>query len=177
MESGKGKAIQAGVRIGAAAAGGWLSIVLGPEAGPAIAETISEAGVAAVAFLGGERVSRTLIEISDEAATRIAAGEEVRTDIADPESDDASALFEAVIVAAAQSVEDRKCAVIANVYASIAFYSLITIADALLYVERIRACSWRQLVALQFCKQGTEPENANALSRRVKRATSISLRR
>jgi hypothetical protein len=157
MESGKEKAVQAGVRIGAAAAGGWLSTVLGPEAGPAVAETISEAGVAAVGFLGdrkGKRVSRTLIEISDEAATRIAAGEEVRTEIADPESDDATALFEAVIEAAAQSVEDRKCAVIANVYASIAFDSSITIADALLYIERIRACSWRQLVALQFLQAG-----------------------
>jgi hypothetical protein len=59
-----------------------------------------------------------------------------------------------VIEAAAQSVEDRKCAVIANVYASIAFDSSITIADALLYVERIRACSWRQLVALQFLQAG-----------------------
>jgi hypothetical protein len=111
MESGRGKAIQAGVRIGAAAAGGWLSTVLGPEAGPAVAETISEAGVAAVAFLDDRksgRISRTLIEISDEAATRIAAGEKVRAEIA----------------------------------------------DALLYIERIRACSWRQLVALQFLQAG-----------------------
>jgi hypothetical protein len=157
MESGRGKAIQAGVRIGAAAAGGWLGTVLGPEAGPAVAETISEAGVAAVAFLDdrkSDRVSRTLIEISDEAATRIAAGEKVRAEIADPESDDATALFEAVIEAAAQSVEDRKRAVIANVYASIAFDPSITIADALLYIERIRACSWRQLVALQFLQAG-----------------------
>jgi hypothetical protein len=157
MESGKEKAVRAGVRIGAAAASGWLSTVLGPEAGPAVAETISEAGVAAVGFLSdrkGKRVSRTLIEISDEAATRIAAGEEVRTEIADPESDDATALFEAVIEAAAQSVEDRKCAVIANVYASIAFDPSITIADALLHIERIRACSWRQLVALQFLQAG-----------------------
>jgi hypothetical protein len=157
MESGKGKVLQAGVRISAAAAGGWLSTVLGPEAGPAAAETISEAGVAAVAFLGdrkSERVARTLIEISDEAAARIALGEEVRAEIADPESDDAFALFEAVIEAAAQSVEDRKCAVLANVYASIAFDPSITIADALLYVERIRACSWRQLVALQFLHAG-----------------------
>jgi hypothetical protein len=29
-----------------------------------------------------------------------------------------------------------------------------TIADALLYIERIRACSWRQLVALQFLQAG-----------------------
>jgi len=57
MESGKEKAIQAGVRIGAAAADGWLSTVLGPEAGPAVAETISEAGAAAVGFLGDRRVS------------------------------------------------------------------------------------------------------------------------
>ncbi|MGH2973246.1 MAG: hypothetical protein ACRDLL_00035 [Solirubrobacterales bacterium] len=154
--------------------------MLGPEAGPAIAETISEAGVAAVAFLGdrkGERVSRTLIEISDEAATRIAAGEEVRTDIADPESDDASALFEAVIEAAAQSVEDRKCAVIANVYASIAFDSSITIADALLTWSGSGLVPGASSSRSNFCWQGTEPENANALSRRVKKATSISLRR
>jgi hypothetical protein len=179
MESGRGKAIQAGVRIGAAAAGGWLSTVLGPEAGPAVAETISEAGVAAVAFLDdrkSDRVSRTLIEISDEAATRIAAGEKVRAEIADPESDDATALFEAVIEAAAQSVEDRKRAVIANVYASIAFDPSITIVDALLYIERIRACSCASSSRSNFCKQGTESKNASASSRRVKRATSTSPR-
>jgi hypothetical protein len=59
-----------------------------------------------------------------------------------------------VIEAAAQRIEDRKCAVIANVYVSVAFDPSVTIADALLYVERIRACSWRQLVALQFLYVG-----------------------
>jgi hypothetical protein len=166
MESDREKVIEAGVRIGSAAAGGWLSTVLGPEAGPAIAETISEAGIAAVAFLGdrkSERISQTLIDISDEAAKRLAAGETVRSDIADPENDGALALFEAVIEAAAQSVEDRKCAVIANVYASIAFEPSISVSDALLYIERIRACSWRQLVALQFLQAGNRDQERNRI--------------
>jgi hypothetical protein len=122
---GKGEAIQAGVRIGGAAVGEWLSTVLGPEAGPAVAETISEAGVAAVEFLGNrksERVSRTLTEISDEAA--------------------------------AQSVENRKCAVVANVYASIAFDRQSRLPTPSSISSESGLGSWRQLVALQFLQAG-----------------------
>lgn len=152
MEATRGdKTIEAGIQISAAGAGGLMSTVLGPESGAAIGEAIAQAATAAVAWLGRkkqERVSRTLAQVSEETARRIAAGEPVRPEIA--EGEDAAALFEEVVEAAAQSIEEKKCAVLANVYAEIAFDPAISIPDALLLVGRIRACSWRQLVALQF---------------------------
>jgi hypothetical protein len=132
-----------------------MSTVLGPEGGAAVGETISQAATAAVAWLGDrkrDRVSRTLTQVSEETARRINAGEAVRPEIA--EGEDAAALFEEVVEAAAQSVEEKKCEVIANLYASIAFDPSISVPDALLLVGRIRACSWRQLVALQFLVAG-----------------------
>jgi hypothetical protein len=63
-----------------------------------------------------------------------------------------------VVEAAAQSAGEKKCAVIANVYASIAFDPAVSIPDALLRVGRVRACSWRQHVALQFLVAGDREE-------------------
>jgi hypothetical protein len=132
-----------------------MSTVLGPEGGAAVGEAISQAATATVAWLGDrkrDRVSRTLTQVSEETARRIDAGEAVRPEIA--EGEDAAALFEEVVEAAAQSVDEKKCEVIANLYASIAFDPSISVPDALLLVGRIRACSWRQLVALQFLVTG-----------------------
>ena len=158
-ESGSDKAIEAGIQITAAGAGGLMSTVLGPEGGAAVGEAIAQAATVAVSWLGRrkqDRISRTLTLVSEETARRIAAGEPVRPEIA--EGEDAAALFEEVVEAAAQSVEERNCAVVANVYASIAFDPAISIPDALLLVGRIRACSWRQLVALQFLVAGDREE-------------------
>jgi hypothetical protein len=94
--------------------------------------------------------------VSEETARRVAAGEAIRPEIA--EGEDAAALFEGVVEAAAQSIEERKCTVVANVYTSIAFDPAILIPEALLLVGRIQACSWRQLVALQFLAAGDREE-------------------
>ena len=45
------KMVEAGIRISAAAAGGWLSPIFGVEGGAAAAEAISEVGTAAVSYL------------------------------------------------------------------------------------------------------------------------------
>lgn len=140
-------------RVGAASAGALLTSTLGPEAGAATVEVLAQAGESAVGWLDGRRsgrVERTLKAVSDLVAERRAAGENVRADFADPENGDAAALFEAVVAAAADSAEDRKCTVLAYLYASLAFDTTSSIDDALLYVRRIRDASWRQLVALQY---------------------------
>lgn len=153
MDSTRAKVAAAGVRVGSAAAGGYLSTVLGPEAGAAVAETISEAGVQAVGWLeerATDRVTRTLTAASDAVAERIAEGEEIRGELRDQENEGAIALLESVIEAAVRSAEDRKCLAIANTYAAIAFDLEISIDDALLLVRRLRDSSWRQLVALVY---------------------------
>jgi hypothetical protein len=73
-------------------------------------------------------------------------------------------VFEAMIDAAARSNEDRKSEVIANAFVSIAFDPGISIADALLYLDRIRACSWRQLVALQYLQAGGRGQERELLA-------------
>jgi hypothetical protein len=153
VESMKRNAGKVGVRVGAAGVGAYLTATLGPEGGAAAAETLAQAGEAVVGWLAERsqgRVARTLLAVSEEAAGRRSRGESLREDLANPQSGDAAALFEAVVEAAAQSAEDRKCEVIANAYASIAFDPLMSIDDALLYVRRIQDSSWRQLVALQY---------------------------
>jgi hypothetical protein len=92
---------------------------------------------------------RTLVAVAERIKGQRKRGAIVRDDFADSANGDAAALFEAVVAAAAQSAEDRKCEVIANVYASILTEPHISIDDALLYLRRIRGSSWRQLVALQ----------------------------
>jgi hypothetical protein len=142
-------------RAGAAGVGALLASTLGPEGAAATAEVLAQAGESALEWIDdrrGGRVARTLTAVSAQVAERRAAGEIVREDFADPENGDAAALFEAVVVAAADSAEDRKCAVVANLYASLAFDTTSSIDDALLYVRRIRDASWRQLVALQYLK-------------------------
>lgn len=60
-----------------------------------------------------------------------------------------------MVEAAARSIEEKKCDLIANIYASVAFDGQISADDALLYVRRIRAASWRQLVALRYVEDET----------------------
>jgi hypothetical protein len=149
-------AVRAGsviARAGAASAGALLTSTLGPEGAAATAEVLAQTGESAVGWLDDRRsgrVERTLTAVSDQVAERRAAGEIVREDFADPDNGDAAALFEAFIDAAVDSAEDRKCVVLANLYASLAFDGSASIDDALLYVKRVRDASWRQLVALQY---------------------------
>lgn len=168
MESGEAKAAKVAVRAGAASVGACLTATLGPEAGAAAAESLAQG---AEALLVGwldrrstNRVRRTLIATSEKVKERRDRGEQVRGALKDPKNPESTALFEAVVATAAQSEEDRKCAVIANTYASIAVDPLISIGDALLYMRRIRGSSWRQLVALQFLLDGDRSDERGKMA-------------
>jgi hypothetical protein len=97
-----------------------------------------------------QRVARALQETSEEIAVRRANGDGVRPEIADLQNEGARSLFESFVEAAAESVEEKKCRLIANFYAKVATDERVSIDDALLYLRRIRAASWRQLVALRY---------------------------
>lgn len=141
------------VRVGAPAAAPLLAATIGPEGAAAVSEAIAQVGEQAVGWLDerrGGRIKRTLEDASEQIADRRDHGDVVRGDWSDPQNGDAAALFEAVVAAAADSAEDRKCAVIANIYASLAFDAEPTIDDALLFIRRVREASWRQLVCLAY---------------------------
>ncbi|HEV2791179.1 MAG TPA: hypothetical protein VGV69_07765, partial [Solirubrobacterales bacterium] len=88
--------------------------------------------------------------VKGEVQRRQEEGDVVRPEIADADSEGARTIFETVVDAAARSIEEKKCAVIANIYASVAFDPTVSVSDALLYVRRVRDASWRQLVALRY---------------------------
>jgi hypothetical protein len=53
---------------------------------------------------------------------------------------DAPTLLEVVVEAAARSAEERKCEVIPNLYSAVLFDPETTVADTLLYLQRINTC-------------------------------------
>jgi hypothetical protein len=148
--------LRSAARVSTAAAAGYLTKVFGPELGASAGETLALAGEGVVGLIEQReqsRIARTLIQVHDEVMRRTARGETVRELIADPQGEDAVAVFEAVVEVAARSNEERKCEVIANLYASVAFDDSVSIGDALLYVRRVRDASWRQLVAVHYFDQ------------------------
>jgi hypothetical protein len=145
--------VRAAIRVGAAALDGAFTAVMGPEAGGAGAQALAELGETLVGFVEArsqQRVAKTLQVTSEEIARRRSHGEMTRPEIGDLANDGARALFESVVEAAAESVEEKKCRLIANFYANVAIDEQVSIDDALLYLRRIRAASWRQLVALRY---------------------------
>lgn len=149
----KGRVLDIATRVAAAGSGAYLATLLGPAGGAAAAQALAELGenlVGALVKWEWRRINRTLVEFRGQVEERCAAGEEVREDISDPDSPAARSVFEAVIEAAARSDEEKKCDLIANFYASVAFDPAVSPADALLYLGRIRAASWRQLVAMRY---------------------------
>lgn len=149
----KGKILSAATRVSAAGSGAYLTTLFGPTAGVAMAQALAELGetlVDALVDWEWRRIQRTLMGFRDQLDKRVEAGGEVREEIANPDSPGAVSVFESVIDAAARSIEEKKCDLIANVYASITVDPAISVDDALLYLRRIRAASWRQLVALRY---------------------------
>ncbi len=134
--------VESGIRVAPAAAGVWLAPIFSPGGRAAAASATNAAG-----YLAGrkqDRVARTLTKVVEEVERRTKAGDEVRGDIANDDSDDA-VLFESVVDAAAQGIEEKKCEVIANVYAAIAFESTIPIVDAFLYIResgKLHGANW-----------------------------------
>lgn len=142
-----------GIRVGAATLNGAFASIMGPEAAGASAQTLAEVGEELVGFVESraqQRVAQTLKSTSEQIADRLVNGKEVRSEISDLGSDNARSLFESVVEAAVESSEERKCKLIANFYASVALDPSVSVDDALLYLRRIRAASWRQLVALRY---------------------------
>jgi hypothetical protein len=145
--------LRSAVRVSTAAAAGYLTKVFGPEMGASAGETLALAGEGVVGLLEQKeqsRIARTLIQVHEEVMRRTASGETVRDLIADSQGEDAVAVFEAVVEAAARSNEERKCEVVASLYASVAFDDSVSVGDALLYVRRVQDASWRQLVAIHY---------------------------
>jgi hypothetical protein len=154
-DRGKLEGSRALTRVGGAALSAYLGSILGPEAGATAGQSIVEAADVAIDWLerrSRDRVEWTLGEVSEQVGRRRSRGDTAREDIGDPESEEAAALLELVVEAAARSAERRKCRVIANVYASIAFEPAVSATDAMLYLRRVRDASWRQLVALRYCE-------------------------
>jgi hypothetical protein len=153
--------VRAAIRVGAAALDGAFSKLLGPEAGGATAQALAEIGETLVGFVerrAQQRVALTLKATSEELATRRTNGQPVRAEIGDLENDAARSLFESVVEAAAESSEEKKCLLIANFYANVGTDETVSIDDALLYLRRIRAASWRQLVALRYFEDDRRAE-------------------
>lgn len=157
---------RAGARIGSQSLGVYLGTIVGPEAGAAVGQAVSEAAEVAVGIWqqrAQDRVKRTLLRARTLMAEREASGEKVRGDLADENNETAVALFESIVEAAAESAEERKCDVIASLYASIAFEPAIAIEDAFLYLHRVRECSWRQLVALRYIEAEDRHQERDAI--------------
>lgn len=149
----KGRALTIAARVAAAGSGAYLGKLFGPAGGAAVAQALAEIGDSLVGALidwEWRRIQRTLTRVKKQVDERASAGEQIRREITDPESPGALPIFESVIEAAARSIEEKKCDMIANFYASVVFDSAVSPQDALLYLRRIRAASWRQLVALRY---------------------------
>jgi hypothetical protein len=154
----KGRALSIATRIAAAGSGTYLAMLLGPAGGAVTAQALGELGDTLVGKLIDwelRRVQRMLTGVKTQIDERVSSGEQVREELSDPDSPGAQAVFESVVEAAARSIEEKKCDLIANFYASVAFDRTIPIDDALLYLRRVRAASWRQLVALRYVEDET----------------------
>jgi hypothetical protein len=163
----KGRGLTIAARVAAASSGAYLATLLGPAGGAAAGQGLAELGETLVGVLVNwewRRVHRTLLGFKDQVDNRLAAGEEIRDEIANPDCPGALSVFESVIETAARSVEERKCDLIANLYAAVAFDPTVSPEDALLYLRRIRVASWRQLVALRYFEDERREEERRIIA-------------
>lgn len=157
----KGIALSFAARMAAAGSGAYLSKVFGPGGGAAMAQGLADAGEALIGKLVDwewRRIVRTLTGFRSQLDEQVSFGAQIREEICDPDNAGARAVFESVVEAAARSVEEKKCDLVANFYASVAIDPEIPIDDALLYLRRIKAASWRQLVALRYFEDESRRE-------------------
>lgn len=154
----KGRTLTIATRLAATGSGAYLVRLLGPAGGAVAAQGFGELGDALVGKLVDwelRRVNRMLTGVRTQIDERVSSGEQVREELSDPDSPGAQAVFESVVEAAARSIEEKKCDLIAHFYASVAFDRAIPIDDVLLYLRRIGAASWRQLAALRYVEDET----------------------
>lgn len=110
--------------------GGVLSSVMDPVSGAAVTQfalTTMDSAITVLEARERSRVEVTLASASQQIHDGLGEGQQVRLEVADPENPDAATLFEAVVEAAAKGNEDRKCQVIANLYASIALDGTVSV--------------------------------------------------
>ena len=144
-------------RIAGATAGGFVGVLLGPEAGAAAGQALVESVDRFGNFLTA-RAQQRLESVSEltraELERRLAGGDSLRADglLGDTDAgDEASAdILQGILRAAIDAQEARKCEVIANLGASIAVDTSISYGDALRLLRLVRDLSWRQLVALAY---------------------------
>jgi len=163
----KADIVRAGVRTSAAGGGAYLTRLFGPAAAAGAAQALADVGDMLVGALAGwekRRILRTVQRFKDTVDGKTDAGVAPRPEIVDPNNPRAAELFEAVVEAAARSIEEKKCDVIANFYAAVAFDESISIDDALLYLRRIRASSWRQLVALRYFEEDSRTQERELIA-------------
>jgi hypothetical protein len=162
-----GKAV---VRVGGAAIGGFLSTLIGPEAGAAAGQALMETSDWFISFLT-QRARGRVEEVSDltrtELERRLDTGELLRSDgLLELKSDAGAEILEGILRTALEAEGERKCAAIANLTGAIAFEDEISGADALRYLRLLRALSWRQLCALEYFADASRDDQRARISQR-----------
>lgn len=158
------------MRVGGAAVGGFLSTLVGPEAGAAAGQALMEATDWFISVLT-QRARERVEEVSNltraELERRLDAGDSLRTDgLLDFDSDAGGEILEGVLRGALEAEEKRKCAAIANLASAIGLENEVSGADALRYLRLLRTMSWRQLRALAYLADSSRGDERARISQR-----------
>lgn len=147
----KGKAV---VRVAGATVGGFLSTVIGPEAGAAAGQALMETTDWVISFLtqrARDRVNDVANLTRSEVERRIGEGQSLRDDgILEPDSEAGAEILEGILRSSVEAEGRHKCAAIANLAGAIGFEDDVSAGDALRYLRLLRSMSWRQLCALAY---------------------------
>lgn len=142
-----------------AGAGGFLSTLIGPEAGAAAGQALIEATDRFIDFLSGRakaRVEAVVDSARAEGERRLMAGETARADgLLDADSAAGREILESVLRAAIETEEQRKCHAVGNLAAAVGYEEDVSAPDALRYLRALRSLSWRQLRMLAFVMDGS----------------------
>jgi hypothetical protein len=164
----EGDGEKAVVRVGGAAVGGFLSTLLGPEAGAAAGQALMEGSDWFISFLtdrARERVGEVSERTRAELESRLSSGDSIRSDGL-LESDVGDEILEGILRAALEAEEKRKCAAIGNLASAIAVDDEVSGADAMRYLRLLRAMSWRQLRALAYFAETSRENERTRLAAR-----------
>lgn len=161
---------QAVVRVAGAAVGGFLSTVIGPEAGAAAGQAVMETTDRVISFLT-QRARDRVDEVADltrsEIERRINDGESLRDDgILAHDSEAGAEILEGILRSAVEAEGRRKCTAIANLATAIGFEEEVSAADALRYLRLLRSMSWRQLCALAYFADDSRADGRALISAR-----------
>jgi hypothetical protein len=130
-----------------------VGIVLGAAAGVVVERVGREVAERVLSRRQAQRIGKVLIDIETDAQARRDDGEQPRDDgffeaRADGTRPDAEELLEGVLLRAANAYEERKVALLANLYSGIAHDSSVVPAYGHFLVRTADELTFRQLVAL-----------------------------